>query len=290
MPVPPFQFELRQLVRAVERVLADAGREEARTMAEWLVATAAGIGRLDLLIQAERLLDAESLARLDGWVARAARGEPLQYVVGNAPFLGRDFRCDPRALIPRPETEDLCARVLAAIPAHAEVRIADVGTGTGCIAITIALDRPSAHVMAIDVSPDALALARENARAFGVEERIEWRQTDLLAGVSAGALDAIVSNPPYVADGEWARLDSAVRDFEPRLALAAGADGLDVIRRLADQARQTLVSGGRLWMEIGNEQGPAVRDLLLTHGFIDVAIRRDCAGHERIAEARSPNV
>lgn len=290
MPVSPLQSDLRHSVRAVERVLVDAGREEARTMAEWLVAAAAGIGRLDVLVQADRLLDAESRARLDGWVARVARGEPLQYVVGNAPFLGRDFRSDPRALIPRPETEELCERVLGAIPANAEVRIADVGTGTGCIAITIALDRPFARVMAIDVSPDALALARENARAHGVDKRIEWRQADLLEGLSAGALDAIVSNPPYVAEGEWARLDPSVRDFEPRLALAAGADGLDVIRRLADQARHALAPGGRLWLEIGNEQGPAVRDLLAKRGFVEVTIRRDCAGHERIAEARNPDV
>ena len=275
---------------AVESALASAGRGEARVLAEWLVAAAAGIGRLEVLIQGGRLLDEATCTRLDGWVSRVARGEPLQYVLGSAPFLGREFACDARALIPRPETEELCERVLAdaSIWAHPAPRIADVGTGTGCLAVTLALERPGAVVTAIDVSAEALALARSNARRFDVEGGIDWRQGDLLAGVPAGSLDAVVSNPPYIAEAEWARLDTEVRDHEPRLALVGGADGLALIRRLIEQAGHVLRPGGKLWLEIGNEQGLAVRELLASRGFRAVATHRDCAGHERIAEARNP--
>ncbi|HMP75033.1 MAG TPA: peptide chain release factor N(5)-glutamine methyltransferase [Kiritimatiellia bacterium] len=282
---------LQEALVAVESALASAGRGEARVLAEWLVAAAAGIGRLEVLIQGDRLLDEQARVRLDGWVRRVALGEPLQYVLGSAPFLGRDFACDARALIPRPETEELCERVLgdASIWAHPAPRIADVGTGTGCLAVTLALDRSAAVVTAIDISPDAIALAKSNARRFGAEGRIHWRQGDLLAGVPEDSLDAVVSNPPYIAEDEWTRLDMEVRDHEPRLALVGGADGLALIRRLIEQAGHVLTPGGKLWLEIGNEQGPAVRELLASRGFEAVATHRDCAGHERIAEARQPS-
>lgn len=280
--------ELAARLAAVEATLAEAGRSEARTLAEWLVAAAAGLGRLEVWIRSERVLDAAASARLDGWVRRVARGEPLQYVLGTAPFMGRDFACDARALIPRPETEELCARVLADAKgwAHPAPAIADVGTGTGCLAVTLALECPAAAVTAIDLSPDALALARTNARRFGVEDRIVWRQDDLLTGVRAGSLQAVVSNPPYIAEAEWAHLDPEVRDHEPRLALVGGADGLAVIRRLIEQAGHALAPGGRFWMEIGHTQGPAVRECLAQHGFRAVVTHRDCAGHERLVEAR----
>ncbi len=283
---------LQEMLRAVESVIADAGRGDARVLAEWLVAAAAGVGRLDVAAQGARLVDEAARARLDEWAPRVARGEPLQYVLGTAPFLGRDFVCDARALIPRPETEELCERVLAdeTVWSHPAPTIADVGTGTGCLAVTLALERPSASVIAIDLSPEALALARANAQRFGAEDRIVWRQGDLLSGLPAQSLRAVVSNPPYIAEGEWARLDPEVRDHEPRVALIGGADGLAVIRRLVEQARHALAPGGRVWMEIGNEQGPAVRELLTAHGFADVAIRRDLAGRDRFAEARQADV
>jgi release factor glutamine methyltransferase len=279
-------------VKAAERALADAGRDEARTRAEWLVAEAAGIRRVELPLRGDRLLDAAARARLARWISRVARGEPLQYVTGAAPFFGREFRCDARALAPRPETEELCERVLGdrRIWERPSPHIADVGTGTGCIAVTLALERPSAVVTAIDISPDALALARENARRFGVEDRIGWRLDDLLTGLPAGSLHAIVSNPPYVSDAEWAQLDPEIRDHEPRIALVGGPDGMALIRRLVEQARHALAPGGTLWMEIGNEQGPAVRDLLAARGFEGVAIRRDLAGRDRFAAARRPDV
>jgi release factor glutamine methyltransferase len=279
-------------LRAAERALAAAGCDEARTRAEWLVAEASGIPRLALALRGEQLLDEASCARVEGWVSRVARGEPLQYVLGAASFYGREFRCDARALVPRPETEELCERLLAdtELWAHPAPHIADVGTGTGCIAVTLALQRPTAIVTAIDISADALALARENARRYGVEGRIFWRNDDLLTGLPRGSLHAVVSNPPYVSDADWARLDPEIRDYEPRVALVGGADGLAIIRRLVAQARQALAPGGILWMEIGDEQGPAVRDLLADRGFESVLIHHDLAGRVRFATARRPDV
>lgn len=281
---------IRNLLPAVESALAEAGRDEARVQAEWLVAAAADLGRLELLVRGDLELDAAARTKLDGWVRRVASGEPLQYVLGSAPFFGREFSCDARALIPRPETEELCERVLidARIWRDAAPLVIDVGTGTGCIAVTLALEQSAARVRAIDYSPVALALARANARRWKVEDRIEWREADLLDGVEPDTARAIVSNPPYIAESDWAALDTEVRDHEPKLALVGGADGLAVIRRLIEQAGVALAPGGTLWMEIGNEQGPAVRQLLHERGFSSVASHRDLAGHERIVEAQRP--
>ena len=281
----------RAVLAAVESVLAAADVSEARTLAEWLVAAAAGVGRLELLSRDS--IDWEPAARhhLDGWVRRVAAGEPLQYVLGTAPFMGREFACDRRALIPRPETEELCERVLADVRIWDRERpcVIDVGTGTGCIAITLALERARSGIVAIDVSPDALDLARNNARNLGVADgRIAWRLGDLLDGHDRGAADAIVSNPPYISDSEWLGLDRVVRDHEPRLALVGGPDGLAVIRRLIEQAVEVLRPDGMLWMEMGNEQGSAVRQMLADAGYRNVITYRDLAGHERIAAAQRP--
>lgn len=277
-----------ELLSEIEVRLRAAGRDEARTLAEWLLSEALGVDRLALLAQPVLSLDDATRARLEAWVRRVAAGEPLQYVLGAQPFFGRDFLCDPRALIPRPETEELCERALAdsRIWSDPAPCVLDIGTGTGCIAVTLALERPAARIGAVDCSPDALALARQNARRLGVEDRIAWREADLLDGVAPESIRAIVTNPPYVSEAEFPALDVTVRAYEPKRALVGGLDGLAVIRRLISQARLALVPGGILWMEIGNEQGSAVCALLRHAGFTAVALHRDLAGHERIVEAR----
>lgn len=287
---PPKAMTVQDAAREIEEALCRAGIDEARTVAEWLVAETVGIGRLDLLLSGDRAVSDEERARIIARAGRVAAGEPLQYVLGYTPFMGRDFLCDPRALIPRPETEELCEMVLATLPRDSAARTADVGTGTGCIAVTLALDRPRLRVRAIDLSPEALALARENARRLGVDGRIEWACADLLSEEPDASYDLIVSNPPYVSEHEWERLDRSVRQYEPRVALVGGADGLEVIRRLSAQARRVLAPGGMLWLEIGNEQGPEVHALLESLGFTEVAVLRDLAGHWRIARARRPHV
>ncbi len=220
-----------------------------------------------------------------GW-PRASR---LQYVLGEAWFWGRRFVCDGRALIPRPETEELVQRVLddAGLWRRERPVVVDVGTGTGCIALTLAAERLRARVTGVDVSPDALALARENEAAAGTvrprgvaDRAICWR-----AG-PAGSLDLVVSNPPYIASAAIATLAEEVRAHEPRSALDGGPDGLACIRRLAAQAVLALRPGGRLWMEIGDEQGEATRCILAGAGFDSVQLHRDLSGHDRLVEGK----
>lgn len=278
------------LLPALAARLASAGRDEARLKAELLVAHVLGIGRLALPDGAPAELTAVQAEAVGAWAARVAAGEPLQYVLGEAWFRGRPFLVDARVLIPRPETEELVDLALghAALRRREEPRVADVGTGSGCIAVSLAVERPGARVLALDVSDDALAVARVNAERAGVARRIAFRVADLLEGVPAGSLDAVVSNPPYVASEVIGTLAEEVRAHEPRLALDGGPDGLRAIRRLAEQAFTSLRPGGTLFLEMGDEQGPAVRHILGERGFARVEIRRDLAGHERMAKAERP--
>lgn len=274
--------------------LAEAGRDEAPLKAELLLAHVLGVSRLDALARSSGYgqipleLTALQEGQLTALAARVAAGEPLQYVLGEAWFWGRSFKADRRALIPRPETEELVEHVLGSpeLWQREYPLVADVGTGTGCIALTLAAERPQARVMATDISPEALALARENEARLDLGGRVDWRLGDLLDGIPAGSLDAVVSNPPYIAAEVVETLAEEVRAHEPRLALDGGADGLAVVRRLAAQAALALRGGGRVWMEIGDEQGSAVKQILTVSGFAAVQIRRDLAGHDRIAEGQ----
>lgn len=270
----------RDLLRRVAGRLRAAGRDEAELKAEWLVAHVLGVPRLELAA-GTNLPDEQALEPL---IARAVAGEPIQYILGTVSFRGHELRCDRRALIPRPETEQLVDLALAARPDRA----ADVGTGSGCIAIALARERPGCRVVATDVSAESLALARENAARLGVSHAIEFRLTDLLEGATAGVLDVVVSNPPYVASAERASLAVEIRDHEPRAALEAGRDGLDVIRRLVPQAFHALAPGGRLFMEIGETQAAAVCHLMKSSGFIEAGAGRDLAGHERFVWGTRP--
>lgn len=275
-------------LRTLTHRLTAAGRGEARLKAELLMAHVLGQSRLEMLAQVDRVLSAELAARLDALAGRVAAGEPLQYVLGEAWFWGRRFKADARALIPRPETEELVQRVLddAGLWRRERPVVADVGVGTGCIALTLAAERPAARIIGVDIHAEALALARENEVALGLAGRVEWRQADLLDGQPAGSLDAVVSNPPYIASAVISTLAEEVRVHEPWSALDGGPDGLDLIRRLMAQAKLALRPGGKVWMEIGDEQGDAVRELLIRSGWIGVELRRDLAGQNRMVEGQ----
>lgn len=275
-----------QAITALTGRLTEAGRDEARLKAELLLAHVLGVGRLAVLTEPGRQLTDEQQAHLEVLARRLLAGEPLQYVLGEAWFWGRCFKADPRGLIPRPETEELVQRVLddTDLWLRARPAVADVGVGTGCIALTLAAERPAADVLGIDIQAAALALAQENEARLGLAGRVTWRQGDLLEGVAAASLDAVVSNPPYIAGPVIATLAVEVRDHEPRSALDGGPDGLDLVRRLAAQAMLALRPGGKLWMEIGDEQGDAARRILVSSGFADVLTRRDLAGHDRLVE------
>ena len=274
-----------EIVSLIAAHLAAAGRDEAQLQAEWLVSHTAGVPRLELAARSRLPGLAGQEGRLAAAAVRLAAGEPLQYVLGDAEFCGRLFRTDRRALIPRPETEELVEHVLrrlAARPPGPAPVIVDVGTGSGCIAVTLALERPDAAVIATDVSADALALAGENAAALGA--RVDFRAGPLLAGCGPASLDAVVSNPPYVPTAQCDALPAEIRAHEPRLALDGGPDGLAVIRPLLAAAATALRPGGLLFLETAEDQGPAVAALLREHGFTDVATHRDLSGHERFAE------
>lgn len=261
---------------------------EAALKAEWALARVVGCARLELRLRGAERLTRPAAARWENLLGRLAAHEPLQYVLGDAEFRGRLFACDRRALIPRPETEELVELALntAELWEQPLPRVADAGTGSGVIAITLALERPHAKVIATEISEAALALARENARRHGVSRRIVWRRADWLAGLRSSSLDAVISNPPYVARKRMARLARQVRAYEPRMALDGGPDGMEAIRRLSADAAKKLRPCGWLFLEIGEEQGTAVRSLLRSLRFQDVRVHRDRFGRERFAAAR----
>ncbi len=280
---------LLEILQAATEYLAARGVENARLVTEQLMSHVLECPRLQLYVRFESLLTEPQLEAMRRGMKRLAAGEPLQYVVGDTAFMGHLFKTDRRALIPRPDTEPLVEAVLACEPlwARAQPAIVEVGTGSGCIAISLALARPAAYT-AIDVSPEALALARENADRLQVADRLAFQEGDLLAGLGAASVDAVVANLPYIRTADLAALPRHIRDFEPALALDGGVDGLDCIRRLAGQAPDALRADGWLFLEIGFDQGAAVRDCLGELGYAGVTVRLDAGGRDRVVSARRP--
>lgn len=255
--------------------------ETPRLEAEVLLAHVLHTSRAWLLAHLDHPLDPNQLTNYQTMLARRASGYPLPYLTGHVEFYGLDFEVTPDVLIPRPETETLVELALARRPAT----VIDVGTGCGCIAIALAVRLPQATVYATDVSPAALAVARRNADRHHVADRVHFLAGDLLAPC-AGPVDLVVSNPPYVAEHEFAALPLSVREHEPRLALDGGPDGLAVIRRLLAQAPTRLKPGGALLIEIGAGQGEAAAQLARQY-FEAVRVHPDLAGRDRVLECRS---
>ncbi len=279
---------LLDVLRAATEYLGARGVENPRLVTEQLMSHVIGCPRLQLYVRFEGILTEPQLEALRRGVKRLAAGEPLQYVLGDAGFMGHMFKADRRALIPRPDTEPLVTAVLGCDPlwAGGSPRIADVGTGSGCIAISLALARPAVYT-AVDVSEDALSLARENAALLQVADRITFRYGDLLAGFEAGSLDAVVANLPYIRTAEMAALPRHIREHEPLSALDGGEDGLSFIRRLAEESRGVLRADGWLFLEIGFDQGAAVAGYLTKCGYKDVTIHPDLGGRDRVVAGRN---
>jgi release factor glutamine methyltransferase len=245
-----------------------------------------------LMAHDDEVLDEDALLRFASLVARRKGGEPVAYLVGRREFYGRDFLVSNAVLIPRPETELLVDIVLGkgvgagdtvTSAATGEIRILDLGTGSGCIAITLALEIPQAQVSAVDASPTALDVARGNAQRLGA--RLRLLQSDWFEGLRGEEFDLIVGNPPYVAERD-PHLGVEDLRYEPSLALASGADGLDAIRRIIADAPAHLVPGGQLWLEHGYDQAAAVRELFAAGGCTDIAQYRDLAGIVRVTGGR----
>jgi release factor glutamine methyltransferase len=277
----PETVPLLEVLRGTERYLADRGVENARLNAEHLLAHALGLKRMELYLQFDRPLTESERAPLRDLVKRRGAREPLQHVLGTAEFHGRTFACDKRALVPRPETEQLVELALEVAKEKTAASILDIGTGSGVIALTIALELPSATLHATDLSPDALALAAENAARHALTDRIVFHQVDLLPPDDA-RFDLIIANLPYIPAGEIASLSPEVR-HDPASALDGGADGLDLIRRLIDTAPDRLAPGGALLLEIGLGQADAVNALLSARKFRDISVRPDYQNIPRFA-------
>ncbi len=276
------------LIESLQSRFAAASVDNAKRVAEELLAHVLGCRPLEIYLRNEPL-SPETLHSLEKLAVRIEGGEPLQYVVGLVEFWGLKIKCDPRALIPRPETELLVEEVLSStIWANKPATVVEVGTGTGCIVITLAHHRPDADFKAIDLSADALDLARENARAHKLENRILWLNKSLLDDCAPESCDAVVANLPYIATRDWKSLSPSVRDHEPQSALDSGPSGMELIQELATQARYVLVPGGMLFLEFGYDQGEAVFQCLEKLGYLDLQIKHDLAGHDRIAIAKNP--
>lgn len=275
-------------------------QERPERAAEMLLCAAAGIRREDVYARPERPLTAEQWDRYRGWVQRHRAGEPIQYIVGHESFFGMSFVVNRHVLIPRPETELLVETVLKEIEADPSIgaglssnrprRIADLGTGSGVIAITLARHLPQWEVWAVDCSAAALTVAQENARRLGAVG-IRWLQGDFCQPLldQGVRVDVVVSNPPYVARPELEQLAVGVRDYEPRLALDGGEEGLDAYRRIIGQLPAVLAPGGFVAFEVGMKQAEAVMGLLQAAGFHACRAEADLAGVLRFVLARFPD-
>ena len=280
-------WTIRRVLTWAADDLRKRGSSSPRLDAELLLGHVLGVDRVGLVIDAERPLAKEELARFRALFVRRRAGEPVAYLLGFREFYGRRFRVDKRVLIPRPDTEtlvevalertralDLCARAL------------DLCTGSGCVAISLALERPTTRVLGTDISEEALVVARDNAvrlGAFGVG----FLQADLFDGVPDGArFELITANPPYIRDDEGPELAPDIRLYEPHVALFGGADGLAPHRRIVAEAPRYLTPGGVLALEIGSDQAALALPLLSGAGFDDVRCTKDLAGHDRVVAGR----
>lgn len=284
---------VRDCVAQARARLEQAGVDSPALSAEILTAHVLGMRRLDILVHADKAVAAPDLARIQECVERRAAGEPVAYLLGEKEFFGYDFYVDRFTLVPRPETELLIEAVQSIFPRDAAFQFADLGTGSGCIAVTLALEFPGAQGCALDLSEGALAVAQKNAERHGVASRVEMRHADFGSDFAPEAsLDLIVSNPPYVSEDEYAEVSVEVADFEPKTALVPAegegrSDGLECVRRLAPHVARLLRPGGWFLMEYGWKQGPAVAEILgAVSEFQTVKICKDLAGLDRYVVAQ----
>jgi release factor glutamine methyltransferase len=289
-----FQFPEERTILGVlahaRRFLKNNNVVNADWHAELLVGGSLGLKRHELYLNRDRAIEAQMVYQIAGALERRVRGEPTQYILGETEFYGLPFKCDARALIPRPETELLVDLALRAAPDRGDApHLLDLGTGSGCIAVALAANLPGAQLVATDLSEEALALACENAEANGVQERIEFRTSDLFAAVPE-VFDLIAANLPYVSTEAAKSLMREVREFEPTGALLAGPDGLSVLRRAVAEAPLHLKPGGSLLLEVGYDQAEAVLELLrATNAYREIRAHADYQEHLRVVTAQNAN-
>lgn len=285
MTAPARQWTVRDLLAWARPWFEQKDIDSPRLTAELLLAHVLDVARIRLYVDFDRPLEKDELARFKALVQRRAAGEPTQYLIGTQDFYGRTFHVDPRALIPRPETELVAERVLRALPKDAPVRLADIGCGSGALGLTLAAERPQAFVVLTDLSPDAAALAGENAQRLQVADRVEIRTGSLTEPLGDEQFDAIVTNLPYVPDGERFTLPLHIREHEPHLALFGGPDGLDLYRLFVPAVARHLKPGGIVACEHGAEHGEAMPGLFDPALWDEVTVEQDLAGFDRFTTA-----
>lgn len=278
-------WTIRRVIAWASEDLKKRGLSSPRLDVELLLGLVLKMNRVQLIIDADRPLAKEELDRYKALHKRRRAGEPVAYLTGVREFYGRVFRVDARVLVPRPDTEILVETALARTKhLSLSARVLDLCTGSGCVAISLGRERPTTRVVGVDISPGALALAQENALRLGAVN-VGFLAGDLFAPLGPPGrvrFDLITANPPYIPDGEIPTLQQDVRDFEPKLALAGGPDGLGLVRRIVAEAPGYLEEGGSLALEVAAGQAPDVRALLEQRGFRAVEIARDLGGHERV--------
>jgi len=284
------EWTVQKLLNWVTEYLTQKAVDAPRLSAEMLLSSVLELTRIELYTQYNKVVAKEHLDRLHDLVKRAGRHEPIAYLVGRTEFYSMEFEVTPDCLIPRPETERLVLGAIELLRQRGGPQIVcDLCTGSGVIAAAIAKNVPDAKVVATDISEAALVVAARNIEKHKLRERIELRQGDLFEPLTAklDVFDVIACNPPYVSAAEYEALDKNVKDYEPRIALYASEEGLDVYRRIAERIDQFLKPDAVLLLEIGYKQGPAVRELLESSGtFAEVRIEKDLQDHDRIVVAR----
>ena len=284
----PHEHSLLGVLRAGQAFLERKGIDSPRLVCELLLSRLLGCSRMELYVRYEDMLTPNQLDAMRRGIKRVSLQEPVQYVVGETGFYDHVFKADRRALIPRPETEVLVQHVLdcKALWEVENPHIIDVGTGSGCILLSVAHARPEARYLGLDVSRDALGLAAENAERLSLTERVKFAQGELSDLVEPDSADAVIANLPYIPTSAVDALPEHILSYEPRLALDGGPDGLVIVAQVVADAGIVLKSGGHLFLEIGDEQGAQVVDLLKGQGFEGAAVLKDLTGRDRVVAGR----
>ncbi|MBO4712326.1 MAG: peptide chain release factor N(5)-glutamine methyltransferase [Fibrobacter sp.] len=284
------QMTVLEILNRTKVFFEKKGVPDARLDAEYIISHGLGMkNRMDLYLNFEKPLTAAELDTLRPLVARRANREPLQHIVGDTSFRGHIIKCDPRALIPRPETESLVDMAIERLKGVESPFIVEVGTGTAAISIACAKEIAGAKVLATDISEEALSLARENAQANGLNEELTFAQGDLLEAVTNSAkIDCLIANLPYIPDGEKGKLQPEVDKFDPALALYGGPDGLDLVRKLLQQTEGKLSAGAPVLLEIGSEQAEVLKNEANNYPWLEFeGIHKDYCGNIRFVSYKA---
>ena len=285
-------WTIQRLLNWITEFFTDKGIDSPRLSAELILSHIVGLKRIELYTQFDKPVAGEQLVRLHDLVNRAGQNEPVAYLTGKTEFYSLELNVTPDCMIPRPETELLVQRAIEFLRTRTGIQlVCDLCTGCGCIAVAIAKNFPDVRIIATDISSGALTIAAGNVEKHQLKERIKLLCGDLFEPIvpqlEAGKFDLIVCNPPYVSTAEYQKLDKNVKDYEPKIALLAGEDGIDIYRRILEKAEQFLKPDAALMLEIGYAQGPAVRELLeQTDAFAKIKIEKDPHNNDRVVTAK----